>query len=237
MKPATPKMELSRSTQLRKVVFGGSLITNSPPAGFKDAGGYWSLDNGAPANWGTSQATALADVQGNLKTNNLLYQYAPNAGVYHCPGDVRFNNPVGTGNSVGWAYDSYAVTKNVAWAGNYTKTTEIKRVSNCMIFVEQADSRGYNAGTFSASVTVGNPSTFGYVDLFATYHGNVGTICFADGHAESKKWTDSVIIAAGKTANMSGVTAYSYGSYGQSPSQTGADTAYLTQHWLTPTNP
>lgn len=212
------------------------LLTNSPPSGYKDAGGFWCLDTAAPGNW-TSQAIALADVESNMKSKNLLYQYAPNTGLYHCPGDVRFNNPVGSGNSVGWAYDSYAVTKNVAWAGNYEKVTAIRRPSDCMDFLEQADSRGYNAGTFSGSVSVGNPSTFGYVDLLATYHGNVGTICFADGHAESKKWTDPVIIAAGKTANRSGVSAYSYSSFGQSPSQTGADTAYMVSHWLTPANP
>ena len=213
------------------------LIALTPPAGYKNAGGYWSLDNAAPANW-ASQAQALADVESNLRANNLLFQYAPSAGVNHCPGDVRFKNPVGAGNAVGWAYDSYAVTQNVAGgAGNYTKLTEIRHNSSCFVFVEQADSRGYNAGNFAGSVTVGFPSTFGYVDLFATYHGNIGTFCFADGHAESRKWTDGVILAAGRSANSTGVASYSYGSFGSSPSQTGADTAWLVQHWLTPGNP
>ncbi len=215
------------------------LVALTPPAGFKNAGGYWSLDNGAPAGWGNSQTLALTDVQANLKANNLLYQYAPNTGVNHCPGDVRFKNPVGNGNAVGWAYDSYAVTQNVSGgAGDiYSKSTQIKRTSNCMIFVEQADSRGYNAGNFAGSVTVGTPSTFGYVDLFGTYHGNVGTFCFADGHAESRKWLDGVILGAGKSANSTGVASYSYGSFGSSPSQTGTDTTWIIQHWLTPANP
>jgi prepilin-type N-terminal cleavage/methylation domain-containing protein len=215
-------------------------ITIPAPAGFKNAGGYWYLDTAAPGNWSGSQATALADVQACLRTNNLVAPYAPNPAVNHCPGDVRFKNIVGTGNAVGWAYDSYALTDNVT-EGNkgsyYQKAANVRRPSNCVVFVEQADSRGYNAGDFEGSVTVGNPSTFGYIDLFAIYHGNIGTFCFADGHGESRKWTDPVIIAAGRTANQSGVAAYSYGSFGQSPSQTGADTAWLTQHWLTPANP
>ena len=211
------------------------LIALTPPAGYKSAGSYWNLDSSAPGSWNNSQATALADVQSNLKTNSLLFQYAPNVGVNHCPGDVRFNNPVGSG----WAYDSYAVTKNVSGdTGDiYVKTTQIKRSSECMVFVEQADSRGYNAGNFSGSVTVGNPSTFGYVDLFATYHGNVGTFCFADGHAEAKKWTDPVILGAGKTSAQAGSGVYDYTVYGSKPSSTGADTTWLTQHWLTPANP
>ena len=208
---------------------------NPAPAGYKNAGGWWLLASSAPGSWGTSQSVALADVQDKLKNNNLLYQYAASAGVYHCPGDVRFNNPVGKG----WAYDSYAITVNLqptAYNG-YAKVSAIKRATDCLAFVEQSDCRGYNEGGFSASVIVGNPNTFGYNDLFATYHGNVDTFCFADGHAESKKWTDSVIIGAGKTANQAQASVYTYTTYGQFPSQTGADTAWILQHWLTPANP
>ena len=176
-----------------------------------------------------------------MRTNNLLFQYAPSPGVYHCPGDVRFKNPVGNG----WAYDSYSVTMNVGGAlpgemygmPYYTKLSQIKRSSDCMTFVEQADCRGFNNGPFFGSVNVGSPSTFVYVDLFATYHGNVGTFCFADAHAESRKWTDSTIVTAGKTANQAQNFVYDYSSLRTPPSQTGADTAWLTQHWLTPSNP
>src|SRR5580700_1502849 len=47
----------------------------------QDAGGFWYLEQGAASSWGTSLATAMADVQGNLRTNNLLFQYAPNTAV------------------------------------------------------------------------------------------------------------------------------------------------------------
>ena len=217
------------------------LIAATAPNGFKNAGGYWFLDNGAPGTW-NNQAVALADVQANLNTNNLLHQYAPNPGVNHCPGDVRFNLPLGSGNSVDWAYDSYAVTENVTGSGtsaSYSKISDIRRSSDCMVFVEQADSRGYNAGNFEGSVTVGSPSTFGYVDLFAVYHGNVNTFSFADGHAEPKKWSDNGIISAGKLANQANTVAYEYPGLPANcqPSQSSADTAYLTQHWLCPANP
>jgi len=218
------------------------LIYITPPAGFKSGGGYWYLENAAPADW-TSQAFALADVQGDLRTNNLLASYAPNPGVYHCPGDVRFNLPVGTGNAVGWAYDSYAVTENVGGTnGGYVKLSSIKRTSDCFTFVEQCDSRGYNAGTFEGSVSVVTVagtvvgSSFAFTDLFAIYHGQVGTFCFADGHAEPKKWTDPAIIAAAKASVTAGSSVYEYGgSY--VPAASGNDENYLTQHWLTPANP
>src|SRR5580698_5344063 len=48
---------------------------------FQAAGGYWYIEQNPANNWGSSQATALADVQNNLRTNNLLFQYAPSVGV------------------------------------------------------------------------------------------------------------------------------------------------------------
>ena len=183
-----------------------------------------------------------------MKTNNLLYPYAPSVGVYHCPGDVRFRNSVGSGNTTGWAYDSYSVTENVSGtnAANgtvYSKGTQIRRPSDCFTFVEQADSRGYNNGNFEFNVTRPTPFTWtiSFVDLFATYHGNVGTFCFADGHAEGRKWTDSGIIYGGSMANRSGTQAFEYSNFPTtdrpSTSTKSTDTAWLIQHWLMPSNP
>jgi prepilin-type N-terminal cleavage/methylation domain-containing protein len=217
----------------------GLLVSPNVPNGFGNAGGYWWLDGTAPGSWQQNQSAALADVQAHLTTNNVLYQYAPSVGVNHCPGDVRLNNPVGTGSAVGWAYDSYAVTMNVSGvAGDtYSKLSQIRRTSDCIAFVEQADSRGYNEGTFEAAISLINHNTFAYTDLFATYHGSVGTFSFADAHAEARKWQDAVIIGAGNTANSARSGVYNYSVYGRSPSEASADTAWLCQHWLTPSNP
>jgi len=244
---ATQATCLSNQKQLglALVMYAGEnnekLIALTSPAGFKNAGGYWNLDSGAPGSWNGNQATALADVQSNLRTNNVIYQFAPNVGVNHCPGDVRFNNQIGSGNAVGWAYDSYAVTENVIGvAGNasYVKITSIKRTSDCMVFVEQADSRGYNAGNFAGGVAVVSPAQFDFVDLFATYHGNLGTFAFADGHTEAKKWTDGAILAAGKSANQASSGIYKYNTTGATtPNTTGPDAVWIVNHWKTPANP
>jgi prepilin-type N-terminal cleavage/methylation domain-containing protein/prepilin-type processing-associated H-X9-DG protein len=215
-----------------------TLMLNPAAAGL-DAGGFWLLDT-QPSSW-TSQDQALADVQSCLQKNNLLAPYAKSAGVYHCPGDVRFNNPVGKG----WCYDSYAVTMNLGGDPNllqpgqwpyYSKVSQIKRTSLCFAFVEQADCRGYNAGPFESTVNPGNPPTFSYDDLFAIYHGNVGTFAFADGHAEPKKWTEPTIIAAGRTANAAQDSFWDYNSFGKTPRGSADDTQWLIQHWLMPGN-
>ena len=209
-------------------------------AGFKSGGGYWYLDSGAPGNWGGSTAVAEADVKNQMATNSLLSKYAPAAGVNHCPGDVRYRNPVGNGNAVGWAYDSYALTENVTCPTNgnsnvYYKSAAISSSANCIVFVEQEDSRGYNAGTFAGDANSTQYTLF--EDLYAIYHGNVGTMSFADGHAEYHKWTDGVIIGAGKASGMAGTGIYDYAVYGSSPSKTGNDGVFLWQHWKNPNNP
>jgi prepilin-type N-terminal cleavage/methylation domain-containing protein/prepilin-type processing-associated H-X9-DG protein len=211
--------------------------------GSANASGYLALASGAPGNW-TSHEMALASMQGAIVTNNLLYQYAPSAGAYHCPGDVRFKNPIGTGKAISWAYDSYALTVNVsgnsgkaaAIAGQYySKTTQINRSSQCAIFVEQCDSRGYNAGEFAGYAST---TDYVFVDLFAVYHGNVNTFCFADGHAEPHKWSDPAILAAGRDSVQPGVALYMYGTAPYIPAASGTrDSDYLIQHFLSPANP
>ncbi len=222
-----------------------NLINFTPPSG-NDADGFWGLEGGAPADW-TSQASALLDVQTSLKTNNVLFQYAPSVGVYHCPGDVRINLPIGTGSSVGWAYDSYAVTENVeayaGWGQSFSKITQIKRTSDCISFAEQADTRGYNEATFAMSVNGPLPPiSFQFTDVFAVYHGNIGTFAFADGHAEPRKWLDPNVIACGQASLMAGSTLYDYQQAASSRltapnGLTSPDAEWLIQHCVAPNNP
>lgn len=211
---------------------------------WQSGGGYWYTTQSGPASLWTSTTVAQNYIQSCLRTNNVIFQYAPNPGVYHCPGDLRFNLGIGSGHSVGWAYDSYALTENVSGTSltaSYQKLSSIRRVSDCMIFVEQEDTRGYDEGTFNASVS-GSPATkYNYEDLFAIFHGNVGTFAFADGHAEGHRWLDGTIISAGKQSLLSGSTLFAYGGAGgASPSVTPpsgtADNLWLANHWVTPSN-
>ncbi|HWY31107.1 MAG TPA: hypothetical protein VNX46_10150, partial [Candidatus Acidoferrum sp.] len=77
--------------------------------------------------------------------------------------------------------------------------------SATIVFTEDADSRGYNEGTWVVIWTAGNPR-FTWEDPIAIYHGNVGTFGFADGHAEPHKWQNGNLVAAGKAAASGGNT-------------------------------
>ena len=217
------------------------------PTGFRRAGGYWLIDSGAPEiNGNPDQNLALQDVQSCLQTNSYLSSYLPNPGANHCPGDVRFKNSIGPGgNTISWAYDSYALTSNVCTnkhSDYYTKLSIVRRPSDCMMFAEQEDSRGYDNGSFDSNAA-GSPTSYGFEDVFATYHGNIGTFCFADGHAEGHKWLDPNIIAVGKLANVQGAPCIEYTTdtskelLGLVPQQHTVDQAWLSQHWVSPMNP
>ena len=201
---------------------------------FTTGGGFWGAPTTPPwAVAGTSQEQAQQMVQACLKTNNPLYQYAPNVGVYHCPGDTRSKLPVGALPNVGWAYDSYSKSQNfagdpafnyVGFGTTYTKYGQMNASSQTFAFVEDVDSRGYNEGSWEVIWTGGNVR-FQWQDPIPIYHGNVSTYGFSDGHVESHKWLNGNLINAGKAAAASGNTG---GIPGGGPSS-GPDYDYVYQ--------
>lgn len=150
---------------------------------------------------------SLSTGMGNSVPENPLNKYAPGGKVFHCPGDTRYQR---LAPGFGWAYDSYAKTQNVGGdpdpqtgpldsngkVESYGKTTQISSAALTFVFAEQGDWRGYNVGTFVVRwyTTQGK---FDFDDTVSMYHGNVSTFAFADGHAESHKWIDPIIIQAG----------------------------------------
>ena len=133
-----------------------------------------------------------------------LYQYAPNPGVMHCPGDLRSQQ-----NGINFAYDSYSGTMYlngsarvlggpVALANVIYKESQVLHPSDRIIWLEEADSRQNlfrppfreNLGGFV--MLIGTPqnnfSDARWADFPAVNHGSMSTVDFVDGHAEAHKW-------------------------------------------------
>jgi len=121
-----------------------------------------------------------------------LFPYLKNAAVFHCPGDMRYKNlKIGSG----WSYDSYSKTGTMNGGGDcYIKLTEMKWPTLSAVFIEEADPRGGQMGTWIMDRS-------GWIDVFAIFHGNISTFSFADGHAESHKWVDGPTIKAAKDSS------------------------------------
>ena len=196
------------------------IIYTIPAAGQigNPGGGYWPgpyNDKGQfqEVTTGMSKDTAQRNVENGLR-KGALFRYVSNPGSYHCPGDLRTKRLL---PGRGWAYDSYSKPGGMNGEGwqSSTATTgpqppheklgEIVSPSEAMMFIEEADPRGRNLGTWVIDV---KPSP-GWVDPFAIFHGSVSTISFTDGHAENHRWTDSGVIKAA-TASSQGKESFSW---------------------------
>ncbi len=169
------------------------------------AGGYWPgphNDAGVYTDLspGMTETTAQRYVENGIK-KGALYRYVSAPGSYHCAGDLR-SKRLKPGK--GYAYDSYSKANGMnggGWdSGNqpiFVKLSTVKSPSDAMTFLEEADPRGNNKGTWVINV---KPAP-GWVDPFAIFHGNISTISFADGHAEGHTWRDPEVIKAAKNSS------------------------------------
>ena len=168
-------------------------------------GGYWPgpyNDNGQYSDLavGMNEVTAQRYIENGLK-KGALFRYVSAAGAYHCPGDLR-SKKLKPGK--GYAYDSYSKANGMNggdWdkVGQppYIKLSAIQGAAEAMTFLEEADPRGNNKGTWVINVKP-NP---GWVDPFAIFHGNISTIAFADGHTEGHIWRDPNVIKAARDSS------------------------------------
>jgi prepilin-type processing-associated H-X9-DG protein len=178
-------------------------------------GGYWpgaiNTNTGTvmtpPPNFtGIAKDVCQAYVEAGLQAG-LMFNYCNVVKSYHCPGDKRSaNNTPGAG----WGYDSYSKANGMnggVWQGAaqpvFTRHTEVQAPSDSLVFLEEADPRGYNWGTWAMDVL---PAP-GWVDSFSIYHGNASTLSYADGHAELHRWDDPAVIKAA-TDSVNGIASF-----------------------------
>lgn len=140
---------------------------------------------------GTARDKALAATQEGLKRGKL-FKYASAVDTWHCPGDRRFKLQPGRG----FAYDSYGAAGGLDGedeANSITKFGAILSPTRSYVFVEEADDRGWNLGSWLIDPT---PSAFTWVDAVAIWHNKKSTLSFADGHAVTHKWYGTAMLSA-----------------------------------------
>ncbi|MGE3312493.1 MAG: type II secretion system protein [Limisphaerales bacterium] len=204
------------------------------------AGGFWPgphNDNGSyidlAANMNTS--TAQRYVENGIR-KGALFKFVSAPGSYHCPGDTRTKR-LKPGR--GYAYDSYSKANGMnggGWQSSsatsgpqpfFVKLTSVISPSEAMAFIEEADPRGNNRGTWVINV---KPSP-GWVDPFAVFHGNVSTLGFADGHAESHRWVDGATLKAARDSSNGKESFYWSGGTAKNPDFQWVYQRYKHQNW------
>ncbi|MCX6883010.1 MAG: prepilin-type N-terminal cleavage/methylation domain-containing protein [Verrucomicrobia bacterium] len=178
------------------------------------AGGLWRGPMPGPdLPAGITETEAMRRVTDGFK-KSIIFKYCSAIGAFHCPGDLRTKR---LKPGKGWAYDSYSKTDGMnggGWGGIkvYTKDAQITQPSSSIVFVEEADPRSFNAGTWVIDV---NPP--GWVDPFAIFHGSASTFAFADGHVEGHKWLETSTIKAATDSSRGIASFFWAGGNGKNP--------------------
>ncbi len=167
---------------------------------------------GYPANTEAAQQWLTELVSGSANFSTVvgpLFPYCQNASVVHCPGDKRYQLKVGAGYSGPYSWDSFSgatflngeaqnVPPSLPDARCLFKRTFIKRPSDRFIWVEGADMRGENIGSWGMNnygTAAAGFSDASFGDSPAAFHGITADFNFCDGHAESHRWQDGSTIA------------------------------------------
>lgn len=144
-------------------------------------------------NWDRGQPIGANTNNSYLQDGALGPYMARNLGCYHCPGDVYASNAgvrnrtVAMNSFIGdfvGLMDSFG---NTAFRV-FNKTTQFTVPGPAMTFVfldECPDS--INDGLFQV-----NMANSTWSDIVGSLHGGGGSLSFADGHAEVRKWKDNV---------------------------------------------
>ncbi|HEV7925712.1 MAG TPA: prepilin-type N-terminal cleavage/methylation domain-containing protein [Verrucomicrobiae bacterium] len=190
---------------------------------------------------GISSTVAEQDVATMLEKTCLFYPYTPNYKTFHCPGDLRENFRVGDG----WAYVSFSKANGMGfeppgyWADGglptgeqipFVKLSLVTPPSQAFVFIEEADPRGYNEGTWvcNRSTAVG---LSGWVDNFAIFHGIVTTFAFADGHVIDHPWLNRQLIATEQAVAQGTFDYYAQGGDQNDPDYVWVWNGYRLENW------
>jgi type II secretory pathway pseudopilin PulG len=173
----------------------------SPDWGGSQTGLETQYQPGQPqASWILGNATNAA-YHVNLITHGLIYPYVGNYALYQCPANVKLD----MWGVVTWRAYSLNAWMNATppWKTDQLNFTNLATIGShlapamALTFIEENQAT-INDGSFLEDVAQ-NEFAGGYanywVDSPGHYHFNAGCMAFADGHCQTRKWTDKYVLA------------------------------------------
>jgi prepilin-type N-terminal cleavage/methylation domain-containing protein/prepilin-type processing-associated H-X9-DG protein len=127
-----------------------------------------------------------------LITHGLIFPYLSSVNVFKCP---TAKNPIDPAVTRNRSYSMNGWMDGVnSWNSlcvDFTRVTKITMPLNmALVFIEE------NPGSINDGYWIQDPTkTTTWIDSPAHYHNNSGSMSFADGHAESRKWSDANVLA------------------------------------------
>ena len=127
-----------------------------------------------------------------------LYPYVKDVDVYRCPSDARKRTNLAT-------FRSYSIAGGMNGEDRFSNTkrairkyTEIRNASTKYVFVEDADPRTWNMGSW-----ILNPTGDNWADPLSIWHNKRSTLGWSDGHAEVHRWLDDRTIQMSEKGQFS----------------------------------
>ncbi len=150
--------------------------------------------NGTPLS--AAQLAAQTNVEAHIRglRDGKLFPYAQDPSVYHCPSDKRSIYRTNAGANLAWV--TYSMPNSFAGDDGWEKQIggenplgqanerAVAAVEN-FAFLEESDPRGCNEGSWV--MWLDHPQ---WIDTLTVWHGSLGTLGYADGHASIHKWED-----------------------------------------------
>jgi prepilin-type N-terminal cleavage/methylation domain-containing protein/prepilin-type processing-associated H-X9-DG protein len=155
------------------------------------------LPGGAWVQWCPGNMSAFSLYQTNYVQAGCIYPYVKIMNVYKCPADysaLKFG-PLTFPKTRSYSMNCWLAPINV-WdpGGNckiFRKDTDITRPGPSMtyVFIDE------NEKSINDAFFICNPTQVNWwQDVPATRHGNAGSLSFADGHSEMRRWTDKYVL-------------------------------------------
>lgn len=145
----------------------------------------------SPIQWvGLEPANGTWDQKKAAIRRGLIYPFVgKSVDIFHCPADTR--RPTSSRPAAFRTFSIVGGCNGEDWS-DYNKAmiySDIKRPATKYILVEEADTRGYNMGSWQM-----HPKNRTWTDPVAMWHNKKTTLGFADGHAEMHDWVDQYFI-------------------------------------------
>jgi prepilin-type N-terminal cleavage/methylation domain-containing protein len=148
---------------------------------------------------GPHSSWVLGDVSNPVEATNLawithgaIYPYVKSPGVYKCPADKKAVNAIPTVRSMSM---NAWLNGDPVWASDCLTFLKTSRIVNppptkLLVFIDE-NPDSINDGYWVQDLDHTNV----WVDTPASYHVKAGSLSFADGHGEIRKWTDRYVLA------------------------------------------
>jgi prepilin-type processing-associated H-X9-DG protein len=153
------------------------------------------------AGWLDLMQATTDNTNTTLMLASQLGPYARSPQIYKCPAD-RSVGPVPGGSKLprvrSVSMNSYLGESSGPYTSGYRQFKTLDEIvepspGNALVFLDERDD-SINDGWFAIDMTgydPRDPGAYILVDMPADWHNQAGNVSFADGHAETHRWSDS----------------------------------------------